>query len=185
MKIFGIKIFKEPEYKVKNDLIDNFIINLSLKEKKILLRNILPDNKKMLGFEYEIYNKEYKNILLHDEINDFFSYFKYLKLRDDNFYIFGHMYIKEYIEIEEKNIKFLKIGVYNNKNCFVRQNRAKLYDDYCMDDYDVDLLDESSAKYGVYDIVLIYLLNMLESENNLKVLKENIKNKYIDLINEK
>ena len=32
MKIFGIKIFKEPEYKVKNDLIDNFIINLSLKE---------------------------------------------------------------------------------------------------------------------------------------------------------
>lgn len=34
MKIFGIQLFKEAEYKLKNDLIDNFIINLSLKEKK-------------------------------------------------------------------------------------------------------------------------------------------------------
>lgn len=183
MKIFGIEIFKEPEYKVKNDLIDKFIINLSLKEKQNLLKNILPDNREMIGFEYEIYNKEYKNILLDKEINDFFSHFKYLKLRDDSFYIFGHIYIDEYIEIEEENIKFYKIGVYNKRNCFVRQHRAKLYDDYCMDDYNDDFLDESSAKYGIYDIVLIYLLNMRESENNLIVLKENIKNKYINFTN--
>ena len=50
----------------------------------------------MVGFEYEIDNKEYKNILLDDEINVFFSYFKYLKLRDDSFYIFGHIYRRVY-----------------------------------------------------------------------------------------
>lgn len=84
----------------------------------------------MPGFEYEIYNGNYKNILFDDEINDFFSYFKYLKLRNESFYIFGHQYIEEYVEMQIDNIKFFKIGLYNKKNCFVRQHWEKLYDDY-------------------------------------------------------